>query len=124
MKAIVCGWRDFKDWRFLSATLDALHADTPFDRIATGAQQGADTLAEIWARRRGIRLELYHALWRTHGDAAGPIRNQKMLDDEHPDVVIAFPGGRGTADMVRRAKDAGVRVIEVSNAAQTDSAGS
>jgi UDP-N-acetylmuramoylalanine-D-glutamate ligase len=36
-----------------------------------------------------------------------------MLDVGKPDLVVAFPGGRGTADMVRRAKEAGVEVIEV-----------
>lgn len=97
----------------LKATLDALHAEKPFDRIATGAAPGADTLADTWARTQSIRVERYYALWRTHGDAAGPIRNQKMLDEERPDVVIAFPGGRGTADMMRRAKEAGVRTITV-----------
>jgi hypothetical protein len=30
-----------------------------------------------------------------------------------PDLVVAFPGGRGTADMVRRAKAAGCEVLEV-----------
>lgn len=46
----------------------------------------------------------------TNGKAAGPIRNQRMLDEGKPDLVVAFPGGRGTADMVRRAKAAGVPV--------------
>ena len=45
--------------------------------------------------------------WTKHGKAAGPIRNQKMLD-ECPDLVVAFPGGKGTADMVRRAMKAGI----------------
>ena len=31
---------------------------------------------------------------------------------------LTFPGGRGTADMVRRAKAAGVRVILVSPSAE------
>ncbi len=110
MKAIVCGGRKFSDWPLLDKSLSAMHAETPFDRIATGAAPGADTLADSWARSRGVRVERYYALWKTHGHAAGPIRNQKMLDDEQPDVVISFPGGRGTADMVARAERAGVPV--------------
>jgi hypothetical protein len=52
--------------------------------------------------------------WKTHGKAGGPIRNQMMLDDYKPQVVIAFPGGSGTADMVRRAHATqGIDVIEV-----------
>jgi hypothetical protein len=110
MKAIICGGRDFRDWTRLSATLDALHAELHFDRVANGAAPGADTLAGSWARSRGIRTEAYPALWRTHGAAAGPIRNRKMLDVEKPDIVIAFPGGKGTANMVKLAKEAGVEV--------------
>jgi predicted Rossmann-fold nucleotide-binding protein len=33
-----------------------------------------------------------------------------MLSEGKPDLVIAFPGGRGTADMIRQAKEAGVPV--------------
>jgi phosphoribosylformylglycinamidine (FGAM) synthase-like amidotransferase family enzyme len=36
-----------------------------------------------------------------------------MLDESMPHLVIAFPGGRGTADMVKRSKAAGVHVLEV-----------
>jgi len=35
-----------------------------------------------------------------------------MLKDGRPDIVLAFPGGTGTADMMRRARAAGVRVVE------------
>ena len=113
MKAIVCGGRRFADWVLLDKSLAAIHAETPFDRIATGAMSGADTLADSWARSHGISVERYYALWRTYGKAAGPLRNSKMLHDEQPDVVIAFPGGSGTADMVRQAKMANIRVIRV-----------
>jgi hypothetical protein len=56
---------------------------------------------------------VYPADWAKHGRAASPIRNQQMLDEGRPNLVVAFPGGRGTADMVRRARSAGVEVIEV-----------
>jgi hypothetical protein len=49
--------------------------------------------------------------WHWHGRAAGPIRNQKMLD-WGPDLVVAFAGGDGTACMMRLARAAGVEVIE------------
>jgi hypothetical protein len=47
------------------------------------------------------------------GRKAGPIRNQRMLDEHAPDLVVAFPGGRGTADMVRRARKSGVEVAKI-----------
>ena len=57
--------------------------------------------------------DVYMADWDGLGRKAGPIRNQRMLDDGKPDLGIAFPGGRGTADMVRRAREAGVETIQV-----------
>jgi UDP-N-acetylmuramoylalanine-D-glutamate ligase len=58
-------------------------------------------------------LEVYPADWKLHGKSAGHIRNQQMLDESKPDIVIAFPGGRGTANMIKRAKKAGVEVFQV-----------
>lgn len=119
MRAIICGGRDFGNWPLLKATLDAIHAETPLERVATGAAPGADTLADTWARTRSIPVERYYALWRTYGTAAGPIRNKKMLDCEKPDIVIAFPGGAGTKNMVQLAENAGVpvrRIAEPKNA--------
>lgn len=81
--------------------------------IITGCAPGADRCADGWAVCNWTQLLEFPADWRTHGKAAGPIRNQRMLDEGKPDVVIAFPGGRGTADMVRRAERAGVRVVRV-----------
>jgi len=33
-----------------------------------------------------------------------------MLDKGQPDLVLAFPGGNGTADMIRRAEAANIPV--------------
>ena len=98
----------------LSQALDTIHGETPLDCVVHGAAPGADTLADTWARSRGIKVERYYALWKTYGLGAGAIRNQKMLDDGKPDIVIAFPGGPGTADMIRRALKARVPVKRVS----------
>lgn len=88
--------------------------------MITGCANGADEWARMWVRgvqnyRDGPKASWlgFPANWKSHGKGAGPIRNQKMIDEGKPDLVLAFPGGRGTADMVRRAKAAGVRVIEV-----------
>lgn len=97
----------------LRDTLGCLKIDRGITTIIHGGAQGADRLALSWANRNLITEEPYNADWRKHGKAAGPIRNQRMLDEGKPDLVVAFPGGRGTADMVRRAKAAGIEVIEV-----------
>lgn len=111
MKVIVCGGRNYSDRGRVFATLDAIHAATPIAVLMHGNARGADGLADEWAAGK-VKTATFTPLWEEHGRAAGPLRNQEMLD-AGPDLVIAFPGGRGTADMVRRAKAVGVRVIEV-----------
>lgn len=110
-RVLVCGGRSYTDRRSLHVILDGLKPRPTM--IIHGGAPGADNLAWWWAELSGISHWAFHADWKTHGKSAGPIRNQQMLDDGKPDLVVAFPGGNGTADMVRRAKAAGVRVIEV-----------
>lgn len=112
MKVLVCGGRDFADERLLSDFLCKLHERTPITRVIHGAAPGADTLAAGWAIDMGITVTAMRADWTKHGRAAGPIRNGEMLK-LMPDVVVAFPGGRGTSDMMTQARRAGVRVIQV-----------
>jgi len=114
MRVLVCGGRDFSDRTLLKATLDHLAPSV----VISGGARGADALAAEWAEATGwnvggVHLEEFPADWTAHGKAAGPIRNQQMLDEGKPDLVVAFPGGRGTADMVRRARAAGVEVREI-----------
>jgi hypothetical protein len=111
MRVLVCGGREFDDYALVANTLSSL-AVRPIVIIHGGAR-GADALAAIWAKARHVAVEEYPADWRTHGHAAGPLRNRKMLEEGRPDVVVAFPGGKGTRDMVRQARAAGVQVIEV-----------
>jgi hypothetical protein len=82
--------------------------------IVHGANlQGADRHAADWARENEIAQEPHPADWARHGRAAGPIRNQEMID-AGADVCLAFPlpQSRGTVDCIRRAKEAGITVIE------------
>lgn len=115
MRVLVCGGRDFSDCKLVFDTLDQLAKSEVVDCIIEGDARGADRIAGAWAKRRRVDLRLFPADWTKYGKAAGPIRNQKMLDTGRPDLCIAFPGGSGTADMVRRARAAGVNVIEVNN---------
>lgn len=82
------------------------------DTVIHGGASGADNAAGRMARELNLEVEVHPADWKKHGRAAGPIRNQEMLDSG-VDLVLAFPGGRGTADMVRRAREAGVEVKEI-----------
>lgn len=110
MRLLVCGGRDYSDKVALFATLDNYNKVSPVDLVIHGAARGADMLAQDWADDRGVCCLQFPAKWNRDGKAAGPIRNRLMLTDGKPDFVIAFPGGRGTADMVKQAKAAGVSV--------------
>lgn len=110
---LVCGGRGYGNRALLYDVLDVAHAANPIVGIVHGGAAGADALAGAWARDNGCPEREYLADWDALGRAAGPLRNQKMLDETKPDLVIAFPGGAGTADMVRRAKAAKVPVVMV-----------
>lgn len=111
MQIIVTGGRTFQDWQKVWLCLDALHERRPVSKLIHGDARGVDNAAGAWARDRGISEIPIPALWSLHGRAAGPMRNQAMLDRYPAAVLVAFPGGRGTADMVRRAEQAGREVI-------------
>ena len=110
---LVCGGRDYDDEARLCSILDVAHAANPIKLLINGGAEGADSLAYRWAQRTGVPANIYAADWKAHGRAAGPMRNQRMLDEGKPDLVIAFPGGKGTADMTRRATAANVPVVRI-----------
>ena len=111
MRVLVCGGRDFHDKALLNHTLSNLHLNHPITALIEGDAQGADKLAGLWARKRKIPNLKFPAKWSVYGRSAGPIRNKQMLAEGKPDLVVAFPGGRGTANMVEQARRAGVWVI-------------
>lgn len=111
MRTIVCGGREFADRKLLRSFLSALHADRPLSVIITGGAPGADRLAEEWARHNHVPTIRMDAHWAQQGKKAGVLRNQWMLDLCAPDVVVAFPGGNGTADMMRRTEAANVKLL-------------
>lgn len=111
MRVLVCGGRDFDDASWLYSVLEELTEQQGIDTIIHGAATDADTLASCWGLDFAAQVIAYPADWEKHGQAAGPIRNQQMLDEGKPDLIVVFPGGLGTADMIRRAQAAGVRVL-------------
>ena len=113
MRVLVCGGRDFIDRAEVYAELDRLHAEYVFGTIIAGGGHGVGRLAVEWAQARGIATQVFTAEWGTFGRKAGPLRNARMLTEGRPDIVVAFPGGRETANMVKQAKAAGVWVLTV-----------
>jgi predicted Rossmann-fold nucleotide-binding protein len=121
MRAIVCGGRDADphevcNWLEQFGHQDAAEAlsrssRTRITTLIHGGARGADEGAAQWGESEGLRVIAYPADWKKHGKAAGPIRNARMIAEGRPDVVIAFPGGRGTADMVRQSSAARIPVV-------------
>lgn len=83
-----------------------VHGDCP---------SGADRIAQAWADRHMMPFKKFAADWDQFKKAAGPIRNQKMVDYlaglEGPKYAIAFPGGSGTRDCVTRCDEAGIQTF-------------
>lgn len=113
MRFLICGGRDFDDYAMLSYVLDQYDMKEG-DTVIHGDAHGADRMAGKYATERGVPVEAYPAAWHLHGKHAGPIRNRKMLDEGKPDIIIAFPGGKGTANMIEIGEKAGVPVIDFS----------
>lgn len=122
LHVVVTGGRDFTNRPLLHVTLDSLSPSV----IHHGGATGADGMADAWAvqsRQRGhevLRVR-WDAQWGLHGKAAGPIRNANMLAEAKRRatyesaklLVVAFPGGAGTANCVETARKMGIEVWEV-----------
>lgn len=116
-KILVTGDREWDDIERVVEALSSFPTDTI---VVHGACRGADVTCAAVAESLGFVVRSYPADWRRYPRAAGPIRNQQMIDEEHLleepiDVCLAFHNdirnSRGTADMVRRATKASVPVI-------------
>lgn len=113
MRVLVCGGRDYKDKDFVFDVLAEQHDILGrIDVIIQGGARGADTFAAQWAASRAVPNWEFKADWERYGRGAGAVRNGIMLKDGKPQLVIAFPGGNGTQDMVVRAKKAGLPVVD------------
>jgi len=104
MKLLVCGGRDFDDVEFIVSRLNRLYKNRPITELIHGAAKGADTISGLWAEEMGIPVRVFPADWKTHGRGAGHIRNHQMLNESRPDALFAFPGGKGTANMIEQAE--------------------
>lgn len=137
LRVLVCGGRNYTDrdrvYRELNALCGEITEEHPFGtthlHIIHGGAPGADLFADEYAVVHWCGLSEFPADWgnifregaivRQRADgtyydaAAGMVRNQRMLDEGRPDLVLAFPGGSGTADMIRRARRAGVEVRKI-----------
>jgi hypothetical protein len=108
MKLIIAGGRNYRFTPEDRERLDALFPEVI--EVVSGGASGANYQGEAWAARHGIPVKTFQPDWKTHGRAAGPIRNQEMA--EYADAVALFPGGRGTQSMYREAIRAGIKIFD------------
>ena len=100
MRVLVCGGRTYGNQDYLDKILNQIHATEKITEIISGGARGADTCAIVWAEKAKVKCSVYYADWDKHGKAAGHIRNKEMLIRGNPDIIVAFPGGAGTRDMI------------------------
>lgn len=117
MRILITGSRNLTDHTLVERVLAHYTNGIPAHTVTVvsgGCPSGADRFAEQYARQHGFRVEVHPADWNAHGRAAGPKRNQQMVD-LGADVVLAFPlpGSRGTAHCMAAARRAGLTVINV-----------
>lgn len=115
MRILICGGRDFTSLDMIDTALDRIttYHGKKIKLLISGGAQGADACAELLADQLGIPIMIFPPAWGKLGKAAGPVRNGWMLEFGQPDIVLAAPGGKGTADMIRQAKKANVPVVEI-----------
>ena len=102
---LVTGGREYQRKDTVYGVLDEHHKRMGIRLLVQGGATGADTFAKEWARSRGVSCAIEKITkedWAKYGRAAGPRRNQLMLDKYKPRMVVQFPGGRGTLDMLRK----------------------
>lgn len=119
MIVLVTGGRDFRRYGDVAAALDVLDVVGRIELVMQGGcSTGADKHARDWATLRERDCLTIPAQWKSTKPpkAAGPLRNARMASKPYgivPDYCLAFPGGTGTADMMAKARAAGIAVKEI-----------
>jgi hypothetical protein len=115
LRLLVCGDRDWANAESIAAQIRVMHPDVIIEGEARGADRIAHDIALEMGFIKGKTLLSFPADWQKYHKAAGPIRNQQMLDEGKPNRVIAFHSNitesKGTKDMVERARKAGIEVM-------------
>ena len=100
MRLLICGSRHWTDAALILRELSALQG---VEVVIEGEAPGADTLAVAAARALGIPVLPFPAYWEREGRAAGPLRNQRLLDEANTDLASALPENLGQSSRGIRA---------------------
>jgi len=116
MNILVTGTRNPLVAKTVLIIMSAIDANVPMSRghlLIHGDANGVDAFVAQQAEDWGWDICAHAADWTAYGKAAGPMRNQAMLNHHRDiDLVLAFPApdSRGTWDMVERAVKARIPV--------------
>ncbi|MDX2263456.1 MAG: DUF2493 domain-containing protein [Hyphomicrobiales bacterium] len=111
-KIAVAGGPSYQDHHRIFETLDKARAKYPdLVLLHGGTPTGADHIAGLWAKNRGVTQIAFKPDWKKDGKAAPFKRNDRLLA-VIPKGLIAFPGNGITDNLVDKAKQMGIRVAD------------
>lgn len=141
MRVLVSGSRYWEDYKTLQVVLAGFNALYEQLTVIEGGAPGADQLAQLFVanrKRPGLELLTFPARWNVHDregatpvkcqcaqgrklcKLAGPRRNQLMIDEGRPAVLVSFKdnlhphlANGGSEDMIKRAQQADLYVMHV-----------
>jgi|CXWL01.1.fsa_nt_gi hypothetical protein len=110
MRLLMSGGRHFEDSVLVEGALSAIHRRAPITVLIHGGTPGLGAPAESWARRNAVHLVRYPANF-SLGKRGDFERDRFMLEDGRPQALLAFPGGRRTAELCQSARRRGTSII-------------
>lgn len=117
MKIAVSGCRDYNNYPEFYRKMEEYFENIQADEIIilSGHCRGTDSMAELYAREKGYRVEMYLPDWDRYGRAAGPKRNEQMVKDMDAAICFWDNKSRGTKSFIDYAKKNGkeIKVCEI-----------
>lgn len=104
MNVAIVGYRNYHDYDDLESKILGDIDITDIKLIISGGCKGTDKLAETFAKKYSIPIKIHYPDWKTHGLAAGPMRNRLIVNDATHICAFLSPHSKGTVDSVNYAK--------------------
>src|SRR5579863_5529619 len=108
MRTIIAGSRTIVD--MLEVETAIKNSGFQITEVISGGAQGVDSLGAFWANTNKIPCSFFMADWKTHGKAAGPIRNSFMAAEAEALILVWDGKSRGSNDMLNKANAKGLKV--------------
>lgn len=102
MKTIIAGTRIITEYAIVCAAVAA--SGFVITQVVSGVGEGVDRLGERWGYQHDLPIARFVADWKTHGIAAGPLRNGEMAAYADALILVWDGKSRGSADMLRKAR--------------------